>query len=172
MKRLILPVTCLAAIILGASPGQAAGFAGRGHMSAPASIRAAPAVRHTSPATTARSFRSFHDRRHRLVIVDEFGFPFFPFWYPYWYGYYPYGYYPYSYYDYNRPVYGEPYGASGSIAVVVQQRLARAGYYHGAIDGVIGPQTRVAIRRYERAHGLRVDGVVSQQLITAMGLRG
>jgi peptidoglycan hydrolase-like protein with peptidoglycan-binding domain len=31
--------------------------------------------------------------------------------------------------------------------------LARAGYYHGAIDGILGPQTRRAIAAYERDHG-------------------
>jgi len=29
----------------------------------------------------------------------------------------------------------------------------RAGYYHGAIDGIMGPATRRAIRAYERDHG-------------------
>ena len=104
------------------------------------------------------------------MIFDTFGYPFFPYWYPYWYGYYPYGYYPYGYYYYNRPVYGETYGA-GSIVAEVQQHLARASYYHGAIDGVVGPRTRAAIRAYERAHDLRVDGAISRQLIATMGLR-
>jgi peptidoglycan hydrolase-like protein with peptidoglycan-binding domain len=35
----------------------------------------------------------------------------------------------------------------------LQRRLARAGYYHGAIDGILGPQTRRAIQAYERDHG-------------------
>jgi peptidoglycan hydrolase-like protein with peptidoglycan-binding domain len=35
----------------------------------------------------------------------------------------------------------------------LQRRLARAGYYHGAIDGILGPQTRRAIAAYERDHG-------------------
>lgn len=130
---------------------------------APAAIWPAPAVTHTAPATTtARSFRD----RSRVVIVDAFGFPFFP----YWYGYYPYGYYPYGYYYYNPPVYSGTYG-TGSVVVEVQRRLARAGYYHGAIDGIVGPRTRVAIRAYERTHGLRVDGVISRQLMATMGLR-
>jgi len=34
----------------------------------------------------------------------------------------------------------------------LQRRLARAGYYHGSIDGVLGPQTRRAIRAYEQEH--------------------
>src|SRR4029077_16248742 len=35
----------------------------------------------------------------------------------------------------------------------LQRRLARAGYYHGAIDGIMGPQTRRALRAYEQGHG-------------------
>ena len=35
----------------------------------------------------------------------------------------------------------------------LQRRLARAGYYHGAIDGIMGPQTRRALRAYEQDHG-------------------
>jgi peptidoglycan hydrolase-like protein with peptidoglycan-binding domain len=35
----------------------------------------------------------------------------------------------------------------------LQRRLARAGYYHGAIDGTMGPETRRAIRAFERSYG-------------------
>jgi lysozyme family protein len=129
-------------------------------------MRTGPAVTHTAPATTTTSFH----HRSRVVIFDTFGYPFFPYWYPYWYGYYPYGYYPYGYYYYNRPVYGETYGA-GSMVAEVQRHLAHASYYHGAIDGVVGRRTRAAIRAYERAHDLRVDGAISRQLIATMGLR-
>src|SRR5438552_14086675 len=74
-----------------------------------------------------------------------YGYPYYySYGYPYSYGYYPYnyyGYYPndynysYGYSTYNRPAYG---GYSASIVVQVQTRLARAGYYRGPIDGVIG----------------------------------
>src|SRR5438309_3682832 len=100
----------------------------------------------------------------------------FGFGYPYSYGYYPYGYsgyYPYDYsygsYGYNRPAYNTY--ANGSILIQVQSRLARAGYYRGAIDGVMGPRTHYAIQAYERDHGLRVDGAISGQLLRNMGLR-
>jgi len=160
--RFLLPIACLAAVALSAVPGKAATPAGGAHMSASASMRAAPAA-HFAPATTTTRFH----HRNRIVIVDEFGFPFFPFWYPYWYGYYPYGYSPYGYYNYNPPAYG-----AGSAVIEVQRTLARAGYYPGPIDGVVGPRTRAAIRAYERAHGLRVDGIISQRLMATMGLRG
>ena len=90
-----------------------------------------------------------------------FGYPYYP---------YTYGYYPYSYGYYTQPT-DRGQSVSSDVVVRVQERLARAGYYHGAIDGVAGPRTRSAIRAYERAHGLRVDGVISDQLLGTMGLR-
>jgi Putative peptidoglycan binding domain len=73
--------------------------------------------------------------------------------YAYNYGYDSYGDYPsYGYnYDYDSdPTYG--YANRSSIAQL-QSRLAQAGYYHGAIDGIMGPATRRAIRDYERDYG-------------------
>jgi hypothetical protein len=97
-----------------------------------------------------------------------YGYPYYSFgYYPYGYGYYPYG-YNYGYYSYNGPGYGY---AGGSVVAQVQSRLARAGYYHGPIDGAMGPRTHYAIRAYERDHGLRADGVISGPLLRNMGLR-
>ena len=89
------------------------------------------------------------------------------------YGYYPYGYGANSYYGssypsyYNRSVYR---GYSGSTVARVQERLARAGYYRGPIDGVMGPRTRYAIRVYERRHGLPADGIIDRRLLATMGI--
>ena len=41
----------------------------------------------------------------------------------------------------------------------IQQALKNAGFYQGSIDGKIGPKTRDAIREFQRANGLKVDGV-------------
>src|SRR5438093_12836335 len=92
-------------------------------------------------------FRRFHNRT--FVFFDTFGFPFF---YPYPY----YGYYHYPYYGYSD--YG--YGYGNARVVEVQRQLARAGYYHGVIDGIMGPQTRRAIRAYERDHNMPAYGVI------------
>src|SRR5438876_6462194 len=93
-----------------------------------------------------------------------FGYPYYWNWYPYWgwgvpyafnYGYYSYGYNPsygYNYDYYSDTTYGYGYADRSSI-VQLQRRLARAGYYYGAIDGIMGPQTRRAIRAYERTYG-------------------
>ncbi len=50
-------------------------------------------------------------------------------------------------------------GAAGSETVRdIQSNLARMGYDPGPVDGVAGPRTRAAIRRYQRDHGLAADG--------------
>jgi hypothetical protein len=103
-----------------------------------------------------------HDHFHHhedidVIFIGSFGFPWWWGWgWDPWWGW---G-YPYGYYGYGDPYgygYGNGYGhygdASHSRVVELQRRLARAGYYHGSIDGVLGPQTRRAIRAYERAHG-------------------
>ncbi len=135
--------------------------------------------------------RNFDDRRfHRsnnFVFFGGFGYP-FGFGGSYGYGYYPYdyGYYGYGYnpYGYGYPAYGNYYNGAAppvysgeaignggsSVIAQVQQILARNGYYRGTIDGVIGSGTRGAIRAYERAHGLAVDGRINRQLLARMGL--
>jgi Putative peptidoglycan binding domain len=103
-------------------------------------------------------------------------------------GYYPYSYYggyPYSgynnYYSYyggypyggysNRYSYYTPtYSYSGSTVAAVQQRLGRLGYYHGSVDGVIGPQTRNAIAAFQSRNGLGVDGTINRPLLNSLGL--
>jgi hypothetical protein len=107
-----------------------------------------------------------HHLQHSRVFFDVgFGYP-FGYSYPY-YGYYPYG---YGYYrGLGQAVY-QASGADQSLVVQVQRRLAGAGYYRGAIDGVVGNRTRSAIRSYERTHGLRVDGQIDQRLLATMGL--
>jgi len=102
-------------------------------------------------------FRRFHNRT--FIFFDTFGFPIF---YPYpYYGYY----YPYDYYD------SQNYGYDRRYTVVeVQRRLARAGYYHGPIDGILGPQTRRAIRNYERDHNTPAYGVIDGRFSKMLGL--
>jgi putative peptidoglycan binding protein len=93
--------------------------------------------------------------------------------YPYGYNYSPYGYngyYSNSSYPYHYNRYSSYRDANDSVVIRVQQRLARAGYYRGAIDGVIGPRTQYAIRAYERNHGLPADGVIDHRLLQTLGL--
>jgi hypothetical protein len=108
-----------------------------------------------------------HHGHNNVIFIGGFGFPSWWGWgYPYYgYGYgYPYGYYGYGYpYGYGYGDYGYEYGygsgggqygsATRSRVAELQRRLSRAGYYRGSVDGILGPQTRRAIRAYEQDHG-------------------
>jgi membrane-bound lytic murein transglycosylase B len=50
----------------------------------------------------------------------------------------------------------------------MQQRLIAAGYDTGGADGVIGPETAAAIRRFQVANGLTPDGFASADLLDAL----
>lgn len=108
--------------------------------------------------------RFFH-RNHRFFFgfdVVAFGFPYW--WYPdYYYG------YPNDYADYQAsPVYDYRYWAG--IATATQTGLANRGYYHGSIDGVIGPGSREAIRAFQKANNLPVTGLIDPALLKALKL--
>ena len=101
--------------------------------------------------------------------------------YPYsYYGGYPYGGYnnyysynggyPYSGYGNRYSYYTPTYSYSGSTVAAVQQRLGRLGYYRGAVDGVMGPQTRNAIAGFQSRNGLGVDGTINRPLLNSLGL--
>jgi Putative peptidoglycan binding domain len=108
-----------------------------------------------------------HRSRSNVFFGIGLGYPYYGYGYPY------YGSYPYGYGYYSRPravVYAETAYTDDATVAAVQRRLARGGYYRGAIDGVIGQGTRTAIRAYERNNGLRVDGRIDRQLLATMGL--
>ena len=50
----------------------------------------------------------------------------------------------------------------------LQQHLARAGLYEGAIDGKIGPRSREAIRAYQSGRGMVADGFAGLQLLETL----
>src|SRR5262249_43480301 len=90
----------------------------------------------------------FHHFNHfnNVVFIGDFGFPWWwgwgwgPWWGSGW-G-YPYGYYGGYGYDGG---YGSGYGygdSRGARVAEIQSRLARAGYYPGGLDGIIGPSDR------------------------------
>ena len=108
-----------------------------------------------------------HRSRSNFFFGIGLGYPYYGYGYPY------YGSYPYGYGYYSRPravIYAETAYTDDATVAAVQRRLARGGYYRGAIDGVIGQGTRLAIRAYERNNGLRVDGRIDRQLLATMGL--
>lgn len=68
-------------------------------------------------------------------------------------------------------------GASGSVNTVrtMQEALTRVGCYHGVVDGIIGPKTKQAIRDFQAATGLTVDGIYgpnTEGLLTAAAKSG
>ena len=62
--------------------------------------------------------------------------------------------------------------AGGVSAEEVQRKLAARGYYDGAIDGIAGPKTREAVRRFQAAAGLRVTGRLDPRLARALDRAG
>jgi peptidoglycan hydrolase-like protein with peptidoglycan-binding domain len=38
-------------------------------------------------------------------------------------------------------------------------------------DGIVGPQTKRAVRRFQRRHGLTVDGIIGPETLRALGVR-
>ena len=134
----------------------------------------------------------WHGHHCRFVngswVLFDFGFydPWYwgyPYGYPYAYGGYPYG-YPYGPYggggydpNDNGGVYegkdagyqGSDNGSyQGSPVAVAQARLKRLGYYHGQIDGQIGPATERAIAAYQRDHGQHVTGGVTPNTLNSI----
>lgn len=47
-------------------------------------------------------------------------------------------------------------------ATSVQQALKGAGFYNGEVDGKIGPDTREAVRNFQRENGLTPDGIIGK----------
>ena len=113
--------------------------------------------------------RYYRPRSHFSFGIG-LGYPYYGYGYGYpYYGSYPYG-YDYGYYAPRTTVYVARGINDDATVAAVQRRLARGGYYHGSIDGVIGSGTRSAIRGFERNNGLPVDGVIDRQLLRTMGL--
>jgi len=130
-----------------------------------------------------------------LGFFPGFGWPYYAYDYPYYpYGYGGYGYGAYGYdpgvydqsnyydqggYNYNEQSDYYDQGGNGSASydqstaatvADLQDKLARAGYYHGQIDGVLGPETRHALLRYQSDKGLGVTGSLTMETRQSLGL--
>ncbi len=67
--------------------------------------------------------------------------------------------------DLGDPIWADDDEPTNNAAVSrVQAGLARLGYDPGPVDGVQGEKTTIAIKTYQRDHGLLVDGRASLEL--------
>ena len=68
------------------------------------------------------------------------------------------------------PGYYDPYylGTYDNYIVAVQRALAQLGYYHGPVDGVVGPQTEKAIRWFQSVDRLPVTGEIDSATLRAL----
>jgi len=53
----------------------------------------------------------------------------------------------------------------------VQRVLKKWGYYTGKVDGINGPLTKAAVKRFQKKYGLTQDGIVGPLTAAKMGLK-
>ena len=106
----------------------------------------------------------WHNHHNRIVFV--FGAPYFwnaGYWFPAW------EYNPNAYYAWDGPIYAANNLPPNQVIANVQSALQQQGYYHGDVDGLIGPLTRAAIADYQRDHGLYVTSAIDQPTLQSLG---
>jgi hypothetical protein len=107
----------------------------------------------------------WHSHHNRIVFV--FGAPYYwnaGYWYPAW------GYYPNAYYAWDGPIYAYNNLPPDQVIANVQATLQQQGYYHGDVDGLVGPLTRAAIADYQRDHRLYVTSAIDQPTLQSLGM--
>ena len=57
------------------------------------------------------------------------------------------------------------------VIMQVQTALNALGYKTGTPDGVLGKQTKAAIRKYQKVNGLKVTGTVNTQLVKSLNIK-
>lgn len=50
----------------------------------------------------------------------------------------------------------------------IQKSLREAGFHPGPVDGILGPQTRSALKSFQRANYLRGDGLINERTLKAL----
>ena len=56
------------------------------------------------------------------------------------------------------------------VVADVQSVLQEQGYYHGEVDGLVGPLTREALASYQSAQGLEPTAAIDQPTLESLGL--
>lgn len=123
--------------------------------------------------TVFRNYKSeWHDQNwwrghYGNNITFVFGAPYYwnaGYWFPAW------GYTPNAYYAWDGPIYAHNRLPPDQVIANAQAALQQQGYYHGEVDGLIGPLTRGAIADYQRDHGLYTTSTIDQPTLQALGL--
>jgi hypothetical protein len=120
-------------------------------------------------------FRNYHSEwhdqgwwhSHYPRITWVFGAPYYwnsGYWFPAW------GYSPNAYYAWDGPIYAYNNLPPDQVTANVQASLQQQGYYHGEVDGLIGPLTREAIANYQRDHGLYTTSTIDQPTLQSLGM--
>lgn len=63
-------------------------------------------------------------------------------------------------------------GSRGEDVKTLQTRLNELGYDCGAVDGIFGAKTYNAVVKFQKDHGLAVDGIVGKNTWAALGVTG
>jgi hypothetical protein len=116
--------------------------------------------------------RTWHDRgwwrdhhSHIVFVLGGWWYWNTGYWYPAW------GYDPYGWYPYDGPIYtGYANLTPDQVVVNVQVALRDQGYYAGAVDGDMGPQTRAALAAFQSDNGLAVTSTVDQPTLQTLGV--
>ena len=120
-----------------------------------------------------RNYKSeWHDQNwwhnhYRNNFTFVFGAPYYwnaGYWFPAW------GYNPNAYYAWDGPIYAHNRMPPDQVIANVQSALQQQGYYHGEVDGLIGPLTRGAIADYQRDRGLYTTSTIDQPTLQSLGM--
>lgn len=68
---------------------------------------------------------------------------------------------------YNGPAATEPHGSVGSTKDV-QGKLQQQGLYHGAVDGIVGPETKAAVHSYQQSQHLTPTGHLDSATLNSL----
>jgi hypothetical protein len=123
------------------------------------------------------AFRSYHPERHdrgwysshhnRVELIGG-GYYYFDggYWRPAW------GYDSSAeYYAYDGPIYvGSNAEPPDRVIADVQGALQEMGYYHGEVDGLLGPLTREALTAYQADNGLYTTATIDEPTMESLGM--
>jgi hypothetical protein len=109
----------------------------------------------------------WHSHHHHVVLIGG-GWYFWNagYWAPAW-GYDTSA----AYYPYDGPIYvGNDPKPFDEIVADVQSVLQEQGYYHGEVDGLVGPLTQEALAAYQSNAGLEQTAAIDQPTLESLGI--